>query len=295
MQNKKIPTGKKVVEKEVVEVPVALIKTNGEKSLLTYTPKDLHTMKAMCAKDATDSEFRMLMHLAKEYDLDPLKKLIWCIKYGSYPASIFVSREGHRAIAERSGFFRGCNVVTEKIDEPLRAVDRNNKVVAQREYSYKSTATAFRSDRVDPIVISVYESEYNTGKENWLIRPRTMLEKVAECQTLRKAFNISGVYAPEENGLHNPIETEYEDMPIRSEIDKQLSELNTVKEMDLYKMDFQLKYGEAVWGQSSGDGEGQWERCFRPHIHRVNKDNPQPNQYEYPLRLNNQQPQLEDK
>ena len=279
MQNKKIPTGKKVVEKEVVEVPVALIKTNGEKSLLTYTPKDIHTMKAICAKDATDSEFRILMHLAKEYDLDPLKRLIWCVKYGNYPAQIFVGRDGHRAIAERSGFFKGCNVITEKIDEPLLAVDRKGTVVAQREYSYKSTATAFRSDRVDPIISSGYESEYNTGKENWLIRPRTMLEKVAECQALRKAFNISGVYAPEE--LENkPLTPEYSvgDFPLRSKINKELQENKTVEGWEKIYNKFVDAHGEIsldfLSGSKGGNKNETWGELFEDHRGRVNKENP---------------------
>ena len=49
-----------------------------------------------------------------------------------------------------------------------------------------------------PFEVRVYASEYSTGKNLWKDKPRTMIQKVAEAQCLRRAFSISGLYSPEE-------------------------------------------------------------------------------------------------
>jgi len=49
-----------------------------------------------------------------------------------------------------------------------------------------------------PFEVEVYASEYSTGKNLWRDKPRTMIQKVAEAHALRRAFSISGLYAPEE-------------------------------------------------------------------------------------------------
>ena len=45
-------------------------------------------VKRMYAKDATDDEFKLMSHIAVKYELDPLVKQIWLVKYGTQPASI---------------------------------------------------------------------------------------------------------------------------------------------------------------------------------------------------------------
>jgi hypothetical protein len=49
-----------------------------------------------------------------------------------------------------------------------------------------------------PFIVEVDLKEYNTSKGNWAKMPETMIKKVAESQCLRKAFDISGMYSPEE-------------------------------------------------------------------------------------------------
>ena len=63
-----------------------------------------------------------------------------------------------------------------------------------------------RKDSKNKYVGQVNYSEYvqktQDGKPTkfWAEKPETMLKKVAESQVLRKAFNIHGVYSPEELG-----------------------------------------------------------------------------------------------
>ena len=58
-----------------------------------------------------------------------------------------------------------------------------------------------------PFVVEVSLSEYNTHKSNWQRMPETMIKKVAESQCLRKAFDVSGLYAPEEYEPEKTVDT----------------------------------------------------------------------------------------
>ena len=257
---------------------LAMKKTNGEMSQFNITTKDVHTIKAIYAENATDSEFRLLLHLAKEYELDPMKREIWLVKYKENPAQIFVGRDGYLTLAHRSGFFKGMETNVERIDEKLRIVDKYKKVIFEREFSYKATCKVYRTDREMPMIKTCYENEYSTGRSLWLTKPRTMMEKVPQAQALRAAFNISGVYAPEEL-KSEPLTPEYviEDLPKRSEVNKHLLEMKTKEEFELYKMDFELKYGENVKYHLSGKRNNNtetWADVFETHRKRVSGENP---------------------
>jgi hypothetical protein len=52
-------------------------------------------------------------------------------------------------------------------------------------------AEVWRKDMSHPFEVRVYASEYSTGKNLWKDKPRTMIQKVAEAQCLRRAFSIS--------------------------------------------------------------------------------------------------------
>ena len=147
----------------------------------THDPEKLRLMRDMCAKGATDNEFLVMMELASRYQLDPFSKQIWLIKYGDNPAQIFAGRDGYLAIAHRSGVFDGMKTGTRKED---------NETIGWCE--------VHRKDMKYPFVAEVKLSEYSTGKNLWKDKPETMIKKVAQAQALRQAFNISGLYSPEE-------------------------------------------------------------------------------------------------
>lgn len=146
-----------------------------------YNPQQIQLIRDMCAKDCTDNEFLLLMQLAKTYQLDPFAKQIWAVKYGNNPAAIFCGRDGFLAIAHRSGKFDGMESGTRKDGDDLIGWCR-----------------VYRKDMSRPFEVEVYASEYSTGKNLWKDKPRTMIQKVAEAQCLRRAFSISGLYSPEE-------------------------------------------------------------------------------------------------
>jgi len=146
-----------------------------------YNQQQIQLIRDMCAKDCTDNEFLLLMQLAKTYQLDPFAKQIWAVKYGNNPAAIFCGRDGFLAIAHRSGKFDGMESGTRKDGDDLVGWCR-----------------VYRKDMSRPFEVEVSLSEYSTGKNLWQTKPKTMIVKVAESHALRRAFGISGLYAPEE-------------------------------------------------------------------------------------------------
>ncbi|MDD4354240.1 MAG: phage recombination protein Bet [Candidatus Nanoarchaeia archaeon] len=178
--------------------------------IITDWKDDLKLVKDLTAKTCSDSEFKLLLHMANEYGLNPLKREIWAVKYGYAPAQIFVSRDGFLSIAHKSGQFNGMNTVFNEVES-----DDGKKDLT-------ATCTVYRKDMDNPIKVTVYFSEYNSNQSIWKSKPRTMLQKVSESQALRRAFNIDGVYSPEE---FSQAETEYS-----NNIEKDINALKNLKE-----------------------------------------------------------------
>ena len=152
-----------------------------EKALVKFSPEEKQLIHNTVAKGCTENEFALLIYQAKILKLDPLRKQIRAVKYGDQPALIFIGRDGFLQIAHRSGKFDGME-----------------SGVSGEPGALVGWAKVYRKDMEHPFSVEVQEKEYTTGKGNWVKMPRTMIQKVAESQALRKAFAISGVYSPEE-------------------------------------------------------------------------------------------------
>lgn len=160
-----------------------------------WTADEMALIKNVIAPKCSDEEVRLMLYQAKTYKLDPLLKQIWAIKYQEgKPASIFAGRDGFLAIAHQSGQFDGMESGSVQNDK--------GELIGAR-------ATVWRKDMKHPFVVTVKLNEYarkyadTVPKEFriWDIKPETMIIKVAESQALRRAFNISGIYSPEEMDL----------------------------------------------------------------------------------------------
>jgi phage recombination protein Bet len=149
---------------------------------MEWTNEDLKLIRQIAAKDATETEFNHFLYIANKYNLDPLIKQIWCVKFGSSAAAIYAARDGFLTIAHKSNQFNGMETVS---------VREATKLIGAK-------CTVHRKDMTHPFIVEVALSEYNTGKSQWLKMPETMIKKVAESQCLRKAFDVSGLYSPEE-------------------------------------------------------------------------------------------------
>ncbi|MGI5839310.1 MAG: RecT family recombinase [bacterium] len=110
------------------------------------------------------------------------------MKYGNNPANIFTGRDGFLSIAHRSGQFDG--------------MESGARVEGDEIIGW---CKVYRKDMERPFTVEVALSEYSTGQNLWKTKPRTMIQKVAESQCLRRAFDISGLYSPEEFDQSTPV------------------------------------------------------------------------------------------
>ena len=76
------------------------------KSKAQLAQEDQEHIRKMVAQGSTDDEFKSFMYLCQAYNLDPLKKEIYFIKYGG-KSSIITSRDGYLKIANLNAHFNG--------------------------------------------------------------------------------------------------------------------------------------------------------------------------------------------
>jgi len=166
-----------------------------------WSKEQIELIKRTVAKGASDDELKLFLHLASRYDLDPFTRQIWFIKYGD-DAHIFTGRDGFLHIAHRSGAFNGMQTTLreEPIGFEIKFYNKREKKVEvlKRPSQFVAVCTVYRKDMSEPFVCEVWESEYSTGQGLWPTKRRVMIQKVAEASTLRRAFDISGLYLPEE-------------------------------------------------------------------------------------------------
>ena len=86
---------------------VALRKDSEVVEINQLTAEQIELMKRTVAKGATDDEFKMFLHLAHKYGLDPFAKEIWFIKYDNSNPTIMTSRDGYLKIAQSNPDFEG--------------------------------------------------------------------------------------------------------------------------------------------------------------------------------------------
>jgi len=162
----------------------------------------LDLVRQKFARGLDDSEFELFIYQAKRLGLNPLLHEIWAVKYGTDPAQIFVGRDGHLTIAHKSGQFDGMRTEIIETERPFEIRYYDKKAQGWKsikfDSQFKSTTIVWRKDMAHPVEHTVFEEEYSTGRNLWATKRRTMIQKVSEAQALRRAFNIVGVYSPEE-------------------------------------------------------------------------------------------------
>lgn len=120
------------------------------------------------------------------------QKDVYAIPYGqSY--SLVTAIDYSRKIGMRSGIVGK--------DAPVYTDDKDGKLETCSVTIYKKTG-----DYIGKFTATVYFSEYSTGRNLWLSKPRTMIAKVAEMHALRMACpeELSKQYIEEEVELETP-------------------------------------------------------------------------------------------
>jgi len=152
-------------------------------------------VKRKVGNGLTKTEWELFLYMAKLYDLNPLLREIWAVKYNGKPANIFTGRDGLLKIAHKSGMFDGMRTVllvsTQTGVDEADIAPKGAEILGAKCY-------VWRKDMSHPVEVSVKLSEYNTNRSTWKEKPDTMIRKVAEAHCLRRTFSIHGLYLPEE-------------------------------------------------------------------------------------------------
>ena len=135
------------------------------------------------------AQVKIYFYQCQALGLNPLLSEITAIVYKGREGSkmsIQVMRDGFLKIAHKSGKFAGIESGTKGAGADLIGWCK----VYHKDFKYPVSQEADFSE---------YAVLERGGKPTlWKSKPKTMIKKVAESMALRKAFNVSGVYAPEE-------------------------------------------------------------------------------------------------
>ncbi|ASS76866.1 hypothetical protein CIG75_19225 [Tumebacillus algifaecis] len=182
-------------------------------TLNTSNEQKIQAIRDTVAKGATDAEFTMLMHLANTYKLDPFLKEIWFIKYNGKDPTILVSRDGLRNYAMRQEDFLGM------LSFEVRQGDtfKFNPISGEIQHEIgdgtglitKCYCIIKRKDKPDHIEIIDFKEYYDALSQKnpvWRSHPSAMGKKTVEVLGLKKCYTITGLYAPEEMGMQEPMD-----------------------------------------------------------------------------------------
>lgn len=157
---------------------------------------------------ASKAEQAYCFSVARELCLNPITREIFFVsrrqKVGDRwvtKVEPMVGRDGFLSIAHRTNKFAGIETTAGIRDVPQ--LDNGKWGIT---HQLVAECSVWRKDSSKPFTVQVAYNEYcqKTAEGQptrfWAEKPETMLKKVAESQALRKAFNIHGVYCPEELG-----------------------------------------------------------------------------------------------
>lgn len=151
-----------------------------------------------------DTIMYFVVSQARAAGIDPrVPRQIYALPYknhktGTVKWTVVIGVEGMVTIAERTGQFGGFTKPEfefgeKKTQDDFGAIDRDDII------SCTIGAQKIVQGIVTTSYATVYFKEYDTGKNLWLSKPKTMLAKVAKVQALRQTFSAcAGLYIAEE-------------------------------------------------------------------------------------------------
>lgn len=176
------------------------------KKILAAKPDDSELIKSTIAVGATESELQHFLYLSKEYQLDPLKKEIYFIKYGG-KSTILTSRDGYLKIANTHPAFDGMesdvvyqgDILTKRDDGSIHIQYGQHHLIFDKTKLTGAFCSVFRKDRAKATTVFVsIKDYYKKGAPIWEQYINAMILKVAESMALKRAFAISGLVTKEE-------------------------------------------------------------------------------------------------
>lgn len=151
---------------------------------------------------------------------DFLKKNVYAVPFGG-GYSLVTSIDHARKIGMKSGVVG--------VSKPEYEIDEERKEIISCTITVKRRV----GEDIGEFTATVYFNEYNTGKNQWQMKPRTMIAKVAEMHALRKACpeELSQNYTEEEfQGESRTTVKAFDLTPYKEKIEavSSLDELRTV-------------------------------------------------------------------
>lgn len=171
-----------------------------------FVIEDIELIKSTITPGATENEIKTFLYLCKEYNLDPLKKEIYFLKYGG-KSTIITSRDGYLKIANLNENFDGLesdvvyqgDKLTKRDDGSLYIEYGEHHLVFDKTKLTGAFCSVFRKDRAKATTVFVsIKDYYKKGAPIWDQYINAMILKVAEAMALKRAFAISGLVTREE-------------------------------------------------------------------------------------------------
>jgi phage recombination protein Bet len=172
----------------------------------TFTTEEIELIKTTSASGATESELKAFIYLCREYNLDPLKKEIYFIKYAGKSTTL-TSRDGYLKIANLNKNFDGLesdvvyvgDKLTKKEDGSIHIEYGESHLAFDKSKLTGAYCNVFRKDRKKATAVFVSVKDYyKKGAPIWEQYVNAMILKVAEGMALKRAFAISGLVTKEE-------------------------------------------------------------------------------------------------
>lgn len=168
--------------------------------------EQLQEIKKLFAPTLTESEFQYFIGLGKATRLNPFTREIWCVKYGSGAAQVFIGRDGYRKAAQAHSeydFHQADAVYENDKFSVIDGIPRHEYSLTNRGQLIGAYCIAKRHKSSRPMYVFCELKEYSTGQSLWNQqkgKPATMIKKVAESQCLRACFQdlLGGTYSEEE-------------------------------------------------------------------------------------------------
>ena len=180
--------------------------------------------------EITESEITLFISLCKYSQLNPFLNEAYLVKYGTEPATMVVAREAFMKRADSSENYEGTESGLVVLRDGL-AIDLIGGCKLPNDKILGAWAKTYRSDRKHDSYVKVDFDEYVQTKKDgtpnrfWKEKPATMIIKVAEAQSLRKAVpsKLGALNLQEEQNI---VDSDYEDLSNRE------TKQDTIKQSD---------------------------------------------------------------
>ena len=171
-----------------------VVKYNIGEIEIKLTPKIVQEYIVGNDTQITDQEYKFFTELCKARKLNPFLKEAYCVKYGSQPAQLVVSKDVFLKRAILNKYYDGKESGIIVQDDKGNITERKGCFYTQNETIVGGWAKVYRKNWSIPEYKSVAFSEVSKTKSNgelntnWKNQGATMVEKVAVVRALKEAF-----------------------------------------------------------------------------------------------------------